>query len=158
MDRGGLNPVSALVVVPCGRSKLWRRNPDAGPTSARDVYTGSPFKVNREYAEKFADRWVILSAKYGFVDPEFMIPADYNVTFNDPRTNPISMSVLRSQLASLTLARFDLVVALGGATYSRLVVDAFVGTGARVISPAAGLPIGKAMSRVKNAVRSGQPF
>ena len=36
--------------------------------------------VNRDYAEEFADRWVIVSAKYGFIDPEFVVSSDYNVT------------------------------------------------------------------------------
>jgi len=37
--------------------------------------------VNREYAEHFGDRWVILSAKYGFLNPEDTIEGTYNVTF-----------------------------------------------------------------------------
>ena len=40
-----------LVIVPCGRSKVWDKSPEHGPTPVRDAYTGSPFKVNREYAE-----------------------------------------------------------------------------------------------------------
>jgi len=43
---------STLVIVPCGRSKIWDKNPDAGPTVAKDAYAGSPFKVNRRYAER----------------------------------------------------------------------------------------------------------
>jgi hypothetical protein len=30
--------------------------------------------VNRNLAEHFATRWVILSAKYGFIDPDHLIP------------------------------------------------------------------------------------
>lgn len=40
-----------LVIVPCGQEKIWDKKPDLGPVPARDVYTGAPFKVNREYAE-----------------------------------------------------------------------------------------------------------
>ena len=72
--------MATLVVVPCGASNLWKKHPGAGPTRAKDVYTGAPFKVNRDYAEEFADRWVIVSAKYGFIDPEFVVSSDYNVT------------------------------------------------------------------------------
>ncbi|HUG14566.1 MAG TPA: hypothetical protein VMM78_06045, partial [Thermomicrobiales bacterium] len=73
--------MSTLVVVPCGSAKVWDRYPNAGPTAAQDVYTGSPFVLNRHYAEQFGDSWVILSAKYGFVAPQFVIREPYNVTF-----------------------------------------------------------------------------
>ena len=65
--------MKTLVIVPCGKRKIWDKNSEAGPTKARDVYTGSPFKVNREYAEKFGDPWVILFAKYGFLEPDQVI-------------------------------------------------------------------------------------
>ncbi|WP_390622104.1 DUF6884 domain-containing protein [Roseiconus lacunae] len=60
-----------LVIVPCGSSKVWSNDPSAGPTIAKDAYIGSPFKVNRKYAEHIGNRWVILSAKYGFIEPVF---------------------------------------------------------------------------------------
>ena len=89
--------MKTLVIVPCGKSKIWKKNPKVGPINAENAYTGSPFKVNREYAETFSDKWVILSAKYSFIDNDFIIARDYNVTFNDPKTNPISASTLKTQ-------------------------------------------------------------
>jgi len=145
-----------LVVIPCGRNKIWKKRPDAGPTRARDAYTGSPFKVNREYAERFADRWVVLSAKYGLIGPDFEIPGDYNVTFGDPATSPISLERLKEQARQF--GGFDRVVALGGTEYAERVKSVFQGTGAEVLTPTAGLPIGKAMGKVKEAIRLGQPF
>jgi hypothetical protein len=65
--------------VPCGQRKVWDRDPQCGPTAARIAYTGSPFIVNRAYAERFADAWLILSAKYGFIAPEFMLAGLYHV-------------------------------------------------------------------------------
>lgn len=58
-----------LIIVPCGLAKIWDRYPETGSALARFAYTGAPFKVNCEYADHFAIRWVILSAKYGFLDP-----------------------------------------------------------------------------------------
>ncbi len=49
-----------LVIVPCGRAKVWDKHPDAGPTQARAAYVGAPFVVNREYAETFGSAWVVL--------------------------------------------------------------------------------------------------
>ena len=149
--------MKTLVVVPCGKSKIWNKNPRAGPTKAENAYTGPPFKVNREYAETFSDKWVILSAKYGFMDNDFIIPRDYNVTFNDPKTNPISASTLKRQ-AKNRFFEYDCIVALGGKTYASLVSQAFEGTGKRVISPTAGLRIGIALGKVKKAVRTNTPF
>jgi len=60
---------------------------------ARFVYTGTPFLINKRYAEHFGSDWVILSAKYGFIGPDFMIPEDYNITFNDLKSNPITKRV-----------------------------------------------------------------
>lgn len=149
--------MKTLVVVPCGRSKIWRKKPRAGPTRARSAYAGAPFKVNREYAETFADEWVVLSAKYGFIGPEFLIPGDYDVTFKKPSTNPISMEALRTQ-AREGLSDFDCIVALGGKTYADIVSRVFRDMGKRVSTPVAGLSIGKAMGKVKGAVRRGEPF
>src|SRR5680860_1607691 len=81
-----------LVIVPCGKRKIWDHDPTHGPAKAEDAYTGTLFRLNREYAEKYGDRWLILSAKYGFVPPEFEIPESYDVAFNKKRTNPIGSS------------------------------------------------------------------
>lgn len=40
-----------LVIVPCGLSKVWGKNPQAGPTVASLAYTGPPFRLNKQYAE-----------------------------------------------------------------------------------------------------------
>jgi hypothetical protein len=71
----------ALVVIPCGAAKVWHKNPTAGPVCAGLAYTGTPLKINRSYAQTFGDRWLILSAKFGLLDPDTPI-TDYNVTFN----------------------------------------------------------------------------
>lgn len=40
-----------LIIIPCGQSKVWDKSPKQGVTEAKDVYVGSPFKMNRRYAE-----------------------------------------------------------------------------------------------------------
>ncbi len=150
--------MAALVIVPCGRRKVWDLDPAAGPTPARDAYQGAPFKVNREYAEKFADRWVILSAKYGFIDPDFVIADNYDVTFARPESRPITLDNLRRQVEERGLSRYDLVVVLGGSGYSSLTRQAFRDSNTTVVAPVAGLPIGLAMSKVRRAIDEGRPF
>ena len=150
--------LSVLVVVSCGMRKIWDANPSAGPTPARDAYVGAPFKVNREYAEKFADRWVILSAKYGFIDPDFIIPENYNVTFKRPETHPISVDDLRRQIIEKGLSKFSKVVVLGGRDYVDITRRAFEGFKVTIVAPILGLPIGKAMKKVRKAIQEGKPF
>jgi len=150
--------LSVLVVVPCGMRKVWDVNPCAGPTPARNAYVGAPFKVNREYAEKFADRWVVLSAKYGFIDPDFIIPENYNVTFKRPKTQPISVGDLRRQIVEKGLDKFSKVVVLGGRDYVNVTKRAFEGFKVTFAAPTLGLPIGKAMKKVREAIQEGKPF
>lgn len=141
-----------LVVIPCGKRKIWDEDPDRGPTPARDTYIGAPFKVNKEYAEHFAERWVILSAKYGFISPDSTIPGPYNVTFKSKSTNPISVLALRNQIQAQNLDRFEMVIGLGGTEYRAILEQALAASPARVCFPFAGLRSGKAMQAIKRAI------
>jgi hypothetical protein len=138
-----------LVVLPCGLRKIWDKCPDHGPAPARDAYTGPTYRLNRAYAEQFADRWVILSAKYGFLDPGDVVPGPYDVTFKDRSTSPISVDVLRRQVVEGGLDRFDRVIGLGGKEYRAIVQTVFARVS--VEFPFAKLPIGRYMQAVKRA-------
>jgi len=139
---------SLLVIVPCGKSKIWKKHPLSKNVKAAKVYRGSPFKVNNAFAQKFADKWVILSAKYGFIEPDFIIPEDYNVSFNDSNTNPIKITELKKQVQRMGLDRYELVIALGGKNYAKRVVEVIPKT-SKVSMPAAGRVLGNGMKFVK---------
>jgi len=147
-----------LVIVPCGQTKIWSKYPLAGAVEARDAYIGGPFKVNRAYAERFADRWLILSAKYGFLEPGILIPENYNVTFKDPRSGPVDIATLRHQVEELELTGYDPIIVLGGMEYQLAARAAFAGRADLLHMPFAGLPIGKAMQATNRAIASGNPF
>lgn len=147
-----------LVIVPCGQKKVWDRSPSAGPTAARDAYTGPPFGINRAFAERFGEGWVILSAKYGFIEPEFMISGPYNITFKNKRTGPIATARLREQVQEYRFARFSTVIGLGGKEYREAIELAFAGTTCRLCFPFSGLPIGKAMQATKCAITTNDPM
>lgn len=146
-----------LVIVPCGKAKIWDRKPHVGAISAREAYTGPPFKVNREYAETFGDRWVILSAKHGFMNPDFPIPGPYNVTFKEPSSDPVSVAKLKEQIADLGLDSFPTVIALGGKEYLAVLNNAFASTQVIIHAPFAGLSIIKMMPAVKQATKLNKP-
>ena len=140
-----------LVIVPCGIAKIWDKHPGAGPTAAADAYIGSPFVVNRAYAERAGGYWVILSAKYGFLRPADIIPGPYNTTFKRKSTNPIGVAALREQVPRMRLDRYAEVVGLGGKEYRAAIAAAFEGTAVALTFPFAGLPIGKEMGATKRA-------
>jgi hypothetical protein len=141
-----------LVIVPCGLSKIWDKNPNAGPTYAKDAYKGSPFKLNRQYAERFGTKWIILSAKYGFILPDFEIPGPYEVTFKRKSSDPVSGELLRKQVRDQGLELFPIIVGLGGKEYRLAIADAFKGLSNELNFPFAGLPIGKAMQATKQTI------
>ena len=153
-----MSSLGLLVIVPCGKAKIWDRHPEAGPTPARDAYIGSPFIVNRRYAERFASRWVILSAKYGFIDPGFVMPGPYDVTFKRRGAELIGAASLRAQVAELVLAVFPTVVVLGGKEYRQAAEQAFAGIQTRLRFPFAGLSPGRAMRASNAAIARGDPF
>jgi hypothetical protein len=70
-----------LIGVHCGRSKIWDRHYDQGPVSAAEAYTRTSFRLNRQYAERFGNAWVVLSTKYGFISLDFILPGTYEVSF-----------------------------------------------------------------------------
>lgn len=146
-----------LVVVPCGRAKIWDRLPDLGAAAAREAYTGAPFNLNRDYAERFGDTWVVLSAKYGFIRPTMPIPRPYEVTFKRQETDPVADERMREQVIALGLDRFSIVVGLGGKEYRGAIERAFAGLPPHLIFPFAGLPIGRSMRATKQALLSGNP-
>lgn len=147
-----------LVIVPCGQQKIWDKDPSHGPVRAQDAYTGPPFVLNRKYAERFAAQWVMLSAKYGFISPHFVIPGPYNVTFKKPKTGPITLPALKDQARAQALDRFKIIVGLGGKEYRAKIEAVFAASGAELHFPFAGLPIGKAMQATKRAIAAGALF
>jgi hypothetical protein len=98
-------PANVLVIVPCGLAKVWAKTPDAGAVAARDAYVGSPFTVNRRYAEWAGDASEILSTTYGFLEPEAPVPGPYEVTFKRATTRPISVAELRAQATRRNFSR-----------------------------------------------------
>ncbi|MCA9879359.1 MAG: hypothetical protein KC442_16320, partial [Thermomicrobiales bacterium] len=134
-----------LVVVPCGKSKIWDKRPDHGPAPASVAYTGAMCRLNRQYAAQFGDAWIMLSPEYGFIAPDFVLPGPYDISFRLPATRPIAVEDLQRQVRDLGLAAYTDITALGGSGYRGAITAAFAGTGATLHAPFAGLPIGKMM-------------
>lgn len=145
---------SVLVIVPCGSLKIWDKQPSAGATRAADAYVGPLFNKNEAYAERFAADWLILSAKYGLISPDFVIPGPYNVTFKKKATRPIPISEVVRQAHGIDVRKYDVVVGLGGIDYCTVIKAAFASS--RIEFPFLGLKLGPMMSAVNRALESGQ--
>lgn len=146
-----------LVVVPCGTAKIWDNEPTTGPTQASKAYTGAPATVNQNYARCFGDAWVILSAKYGLIQPTYALPGPYDVTFKRRATGPVPTHIVRDQAEALGLERFSEAFLLGGKTYREVAREAFSPLGLDTEAPFAGMRIGEAMSAINDCIDAGNP-
>ena len=106
------------------------------------------------FAEKFGSRWVILSAKYGFIRPDFQIPGPYNVSFKDPATQPVEIHTLIDQIKDLGLGEAKRIIGLGGKEYRAKIKEAFAPFGCPLRFPFAGLGIGEMIQATKGAIES----
>lgn len=124
-----------IVLVACCGLKL----PAAAP--ARDLYQSALFKKARAYAERHGDAWLILSAKYGVVDPSRTIEP-YDLTLRDlTQANRRVWTYLVS--GQLEAYRGDRLTVLAGALYCDWC------PGFHVSRPLRGLGIGQQLSFLK---------
>lgn len=133
VERRLRKPGSRLVIVGCTKHKVWDDDPSVPAyVPARKAYTGSslPGWVIQGRDEPSGARWLFLSAKYGFIEPDHPIAA-YDVTFSDPESGPISVDSLRAQVqhqvrwGGVPLTSFTEREVLAGPTYQGLVEHAF---------------------------------
>ncbi|AMA72416.1 MULTISPECIES: DUF6884 domain-containing protein [Aneurinibacillus] len=145
-----------LCIVPCGARKIWDKYPDAGPTRADEAYI-SPFgKACRRYAARFFDRWVILSAKYGFLLPDDIVPENYDLAFDSKRPGIISTRQLQAQMKAKELDTVSEIVVLGGKKHRRVVTAVF-GDGYTYRFPLSDCKgIGYMLQRLNQAVMEGK--
>ncbi|CAD6492389.1 MAG: hypothetical protein LAKADJCE_00296 [Candidatus Argoarchaeum ethanivorans] len=150
--------MKTLCIVPCGNRKIWDKNPNAGPTKAKYVYVGPFAKKCREYATRFyLSSWCILSAKYGFLLPNYIVPGPYNVSFNDRKTNPITIKELSDQVKEKGLGNHERIVTLGGKNYVEMANEVF--SSKEILSPLSDCKgIGYMMGKLNDSIKRGVPL
>ena len=84
-------------LIGCGARKLSTAAP------ARDLYTGPLFLAARAYVEVRCERWGILSAKHGFLDPDEVVEP-YDQAFL--RMSARDRKVLEMGVGAVLRARF----------------------------------------------------
>lgn len=134
-----MSDIPTIGLVACGKTKLSHRAP------ARDLYTGTLFKLSREYVESHCERWAILSAKHGLLMPNEEIEPYEQTLVGAPWSEVQSWH--RRVHESLQL-RFP------GARFMVIAGHEYLGavTGLPFENAFGGLPIGKKMQAIKRAL------
>lgn len=103
---------NSLFIVSCTEEKIWDYQKDAPLyLEAKNVYKGRAFVGFLNFIQKFIlinkkINWIILSGKYGFIEPEHPITY-YNVDIGNPEHYPISLDSLQNQTKQIRWWRVD---------------------------------------------------
>jgi hypothetical protein len=141
--------------------KIWDVVPEAGPTVARSAYVGAFHKACQAYAEAFSERWVVLSAKHGFLLPDDIVPGNYDLGFQHKGKglDVVSADRLRRQLADKRLDRYPDVIVLGGKKLVRVLSEVLDPEACTVHLPLRDCKgIGYMLQKLNRAVELGQPM
>lgn len=145
--------MSHLIIIPCGKKKIWDVYPAKGETRVKDAYIGVFHNLCRKYAEKFGDEWVILSAKYGYMLPDEYVMGPYDVSFDHTNKSVISVEDLQAQVKRKKLEDFSSVTVLTGKKYMPYIDKSFDGKNVVIDYPLKDAKgIGYMQSMLKSAV------
>jgi len=139
------DPKTTLFVVSCAKSKIWDEDKNAPSyVPARHAYRGEDFLkfvywFEKNQMEMKGFKWLILSAKYGYIEPWHPI-GRYDVCFDDEDSGPISDETLYSQVMkqrrfedTVYLKDFKKVVCFCRRTYLQRVHKSFRDTDAEIV-------------------------
>ncbi|WP_010530343.1 DUF6884 domain-containing protein [Lentibacillus jeotgali] len=150
--------MTELSIIPCGRKKIWDKQPEMGAVPAKDAYIGTLHQRSRQYAEMFTDQWVILSAKHGFLLADDIVDGQYDVTFGQKSDEIITRDKLIRQVIDKQLDQFDRLVVLTGKKYKPVINGTFAEDMPRVypLLPYGG--IGYILQALKQSVETNIPI
>lgn len=149
------NSDKTLIIIPCGKKKIWDENPSAGRTPARYAYTSNYFKLCAQYAEKFSFKWLIFSGKYGLIEPNFMVDDSYDIRV---KATERFRNKIKGQLKPFIPVGFSSFVSLCGKDYSQILKDVIDLFGLKLYTPLDGLRIGMKQKRIKECLEINTPL
>jgi len=111
IDLSKFDPRATLFIVSCSRDKVWRHDPTApdyipAKYAYRGGFLGFLRWAEKEKIEKKGFSWVILSGKYGFIEPWHPI-SRYDEKFDGEGYYPISDDSLKNQVKQKRVWRID---------------------------------------------------
>ena len=130
-------------LVGCVKSKLGKA------AEAQDLYTSPLFRGRRWYVERSCDRWFVLSAKHGLVDP-MKVLEPYDHTLKDERIadrrrwSASVLIALKTELGSLGSTVFEIHA---GNEYRAYGLEAGIREmGGEVVVPTEGFSLGQQLA------------
>jgi len=108
-----------LLIIPCSKMKVWNKNPEIKHVKAKNVYISPYFKLCKALAESIDARWLIFSAKYGLISPEFIIPNNYDISFNRNYDNEIISKIIK-QAEEHEIYNFNKIYSFCGENYNKI--------------------------------------
>nr|WP_221633602.1 DUF6884 domain-containing protein [Listeria seeligeri] len=149
-----------MIIIASGKPKIWDKFPDLGPVKASEAYTGTFHRLSKTYAEKFADSYLILSPKYGFLRPDDLVAEPYDVRFTMKGTSEatIQLEELKRMWRGLQINPTELVPMLGGEKFRGL-LSSITDNKQTFDFPLTGSSgIGVMQQKLKQAIESGIPL
>ncbi len=138
-----------VLVVGCGKAKIWDTKPCVGRVAAKDAYTSSLFRLCRRHAEKHHPHtWVILSAKHGILHPDTKI-AKYDISLDTEAEETLRRRI-NTQWVKL-FPRALKVKSLAGAAYTAM-LRASIPQGVRVEVPLQSMGLFHRLAWLKHKV------
>ena len=134
----------SVYLVACGKTKRGSRS------LAKDLYTSTLFKFARSLAEREGDRWFILSARHGLVDPEGELDP-YNQSLVTAGRAERRAWAVRVYLQALRVGaqQWGGVTFLAGSAYQEPLGALLAQLGLVVEDPMKGLGVGKRLQWMK---------
>ncbi len=144
--------MTKICLVACAKSKT------TTASRAEDLYVSRLFSYSRDYARSTADRWYILSAKYGLLAPDAVIEP-YEETLNKASLAAQQSWATRVAASLRDIASAgDEVTLLAGTAYRRFLVPEIKRLGCSVLLPLEGMPIGVQVAWLKRALATPSPL
>ena len=128
---------TVLGIVPCSKEKIWDIHPQKQSVPASKAYRSAFHAYARKYARHHCHQYVILSAKYGIMEPDFLIHESYDVTFSRPQDPYVSTALLAKQ--ARRYHSMERVLVLCPQLYAQRIEAAFEGLRATLIFPLRGI-------------------
>jgi cytoplasmic iron level regulating protein YaaA (DUF328/UPF0246 family) len=126
-----------VALISCVKSKAATAQP------AGDLYTSSLFKKMRNYAQRNADEWYILSAEHGLLQPDQVIEP-YERTLNKMSAHDRSAWAERVQKQLLNVLKpGSEIIVLAGERYRENLVGFLKSHGFNVSVPMEGMAFGR---------------
>ena len=133
-----------IAIIPCTNQK----SKVAGP--AHEVWQGAHFQLTLYHAQKWYDKVLIMSYKYGLIPPDFFIePYDIDLQFASASEKLEWWWAVKDQIKELVADEPKLIGIHTGDFERKRFIREFVRNGFRTITiPWEGVPIGERMQMV----------